>query len=704
MPILIAAVMMPLPAASQTDPASDKANFNFKNTPPQAVLEALGQLYGVQFASDVTLTERITISSGGPVSLDEMVTLLDVTLRRQGASARLEGGVVRIVPVSLAAARVEMVHLKHADPTEVAKVVEEIFQTRDLLSATTEYNTELVKTLVGELDQEDVALLTGKMRVTAVPYPRLKAVVIKAPEVVIGTIKQFVVSELDKPLPAKPAAPKPSPPSPPKPVRIELFKLNYVPASYVGDLSEELLGFRPLVESRTNTLILRTDRHERFEQLKEMIQLFDKPESLREETYHFTLNNATADEVRDILNQFFARSFQLPFTEEGLEALTGEEREKRIGQATDLLTAAGVDAEVARDFVQTNLGVPFGTVHIVADTANNAMLIRTNPKNYDMLLRLIEQLDQPRTQVFIKVFIAEVTLDDTLEMGLDFIYTDFEGSRSSSFSQDFDVSLETTGLSYSFISSNIETFFRLLQTTTTLDVIQRPQITTLDNQKAEFEFGQRVPLLQTTQLTSEGTTNSTVRYENVTTKLVVTPHVNAAGFVRMEIAQYIDDVSSDTFAITENLAPRILITRKATTTVQVRDGQTICLGGFVGDSIDDVEEKVPVLGDIPGIGELFKNVTKTRTKSEMLIFITPYILRTPQELLAMTNQRRQETVVARRDDHVSEELHLSPVPEPNPYRPWGNMRNSYSIPAGAQRSLPAEPLTVPQTQPAVEIE
>ena len=695
--LLVAAAILPAVVLAQTtQPAERTASFNFKNAKADVVLAALEQLFDVQFVSEVPLTERLTIASAGKVNAEAMVALIDVALRRQGAAARREGRLIRVVPVSLATARVEMVTLKHADPAEVAKIITEIFQTRDLLREATAQNIELVRKLLAQLEKEGPAMLAGQLRVTAVPYPRLKAVIIRAPDALLPAIKQFIATELDKAPPAKPKPPpaKPAPtPKPPAPIKEKVYRLNYVTADYLSNAAQRLHKISGYVEPRLNALILQTNKYEQFDQMEKLIKLLDVPESVRQETFHVTLNNTTAYEVREILNQLFSTTLRLPFTEAGLESLSEQQRQDRIAQAAAVLTAAGVSEEVAGEFVRGNLGIPFGMVQIVADTANNALLIRTNPKNMSTILKIVAELDRPRRQVMIKVFIAEVTLDDTMELGVDFTYQDTSGSRVQTYAMDFEASLQQTGFTYSYISNNVDAFLRALQATTRLDIISRPQVLTLDNRQALVEFGKRVPLLQTTNITAEGATTSTVRYETVATRLQVTPHVNAAGFIRMEIIQSIDEVSPDTFAITENLAPNILITRRAETHVQVRDGQTVCLGGFIGDTIDETEKKVPLLGDIPIIGYAFRSTKQRRVKSELLIFITPYILDTPQELLNLTNAYRAETVAEPRADRVSEELKPRPVPARNPYRPWGRMGMSYVIPRPPGEGQTTQPAT-----------
>jgi type II secretory pathway component GspD/PulD (secretin) len=675
-----------------------EASFNFKDAPADVVLSTLEQLFDVQFAVSVKLEPNLSLDSRGVVGIDRMVELVDSSLKPQGAVAQRDGDVVRIAPLSLTAAKVEMIRLKNADPGEVAKVINEMFQTPDLLRETTAQNAEMVRKLMEQLETHASSVLAGQMQVSAVAYPRLKAVIVRAPEISLPLIRQFIVDELDQPGPPTPKPkpkPKPEPKPKPPPDKKRIYRLNYVPANYVADTARKLSKISPYVEPRLNALILTTNKYEQFDQLQELIDLLDIPDSVETETYHVTLNNAKADEVRKTLESLFRRTRELPFTTEGLMELTADEAQ----EATSALAAAGVPERVVDLFVAGGLGVPYGDVQVIADKANNALLIRTHPRNFDRILRLIRQLDQARGQVMIKVFIGEVTLDNTTETGVDFLYQDIDNDRVQRTGLNFNVEATATGLSYTFISDNVDAFIRALQASTRVDVISRPQVLTLDNTPAQIEFGKRVPLLQTTQITSDGTVNSTVRYEDVVTKLDVTPHLNAAGFIRMDIVQTIDDVSSDTFAITEQLAPRILTTRKARTEVQVRDGQTVCLGGFIGDTIDETEQKIPLLGDIPLLGRAFSSVKKTRVKTELLIFITPYILKTPEALLSMTNQVRTRMSTTPLRDRPAQELYYQDAPEENPHRGWQRSSRRYTIPESARRKW-MEGQSSSQTSPA----
>ncbi len=736
---LLAATLLGLaligPALAQDAPPEDDAgptaSFVFRNVKVEHVLSALSELYGVQFAAGGPVDHSITLISEERIDLDRALTLLDSALAPYGKGVTREGRIVRVAPRGLLTAKVELIRLNKSDPEQVAAIVNQIFETRDLLTLISAENRTLVEQLLPAISDNRGQMLIGQLKVVAIPYPHLKAVVVRAPETVMPIIRNFIETELDQELP-KPPKPEPKPqpkpePKPEPPPEVERsYRLRYISVDDFSREARRLIGLNLTTIPRINMMLFKTRKYEEFDQLEDLIALLDIPETAELEVIYVKLNNKTADEVRRTLEQLYRYTLSKPYQPEAYDRLAAaaagaaeqvlqenpappEVREQFADEAAEEVIRRGLEQQALGEgplegFVQRDLGIPIGEVTLVTDTANNALLIRTHPRNVQTILGVIEQIDRPSGQVMINVFIAEVTLDDTLELGVDFIYTGQAGGGNSSFTlqQDFEVADNSFGLSYAFISDNIEAFIRALQTTSRFDLISRPQILPLDNTPALIEFGQRVPLIQTSQINANGAVNQTVRYETVSTRLQVTPQINEAGFVQMKIEQDIDDVSANTFAISENLAPRILITRKARTRVQVRDGQTICLGGFIGDSVDETESKVPLLGDIPLIGNAFKSTKRNRVKSELLIFITPYILRTPDELLAMTNERRMRAIVLSRPGRDLTEMQVQFEPEASPYR-RPITRKTYTVvpqePTPEPTPVPA-PVVVPATQPA----
>ena len=737
----------PAPAAS---PEEQMAGFTFNQMNGEDVLSELSRLYGIPFRASPAIGAPVSLTSKVQVDLATAMILLEAALADQDYVVRREGDEVRAISRSILSTEVESgllrpevkrIILAHSDPKSVAEVVNEVFQTRDVFLilewAAKTKDPEVMRQM---LFDKAGAVKKG-LQVKAIAYPALNAVIVKAPREVMEAITTFIKTELDeaegllKAERAKAAAEKKrkadaarkaaaaaaakttkvKPKAPPAEVE-RTFELKYVTAQEMAGLCQTFLKFRPTPVPRTNQLIWRTRKYDQFKQLDDLIGILDVPDATSSRLYCVRLKHANAATVQTVLSQLYGFTLARPATEKGaaeLEELQMPQRPDVAGPASALLEAAGLGPPEAESPPEPQLAVPFGEVSIVAVIEINALLIRTIPANYAAIKGMIDQIDQPRGQVMMDVFIAEVTLDDTTELGIDFVHSGVSGSGDYSSGMDFGVRpspSSSMGLTYSLVSDHINVFLRALKTSTRLDVISRPSVTVLDNEEAMVEFGRSVPLIQTSNVNTAGEViSSIVRYQDVTVKLTVTPHINAeAGFIQMKVAQNIDDVSSESFAISEQLAPRILIKRHVQTNVRVFDGQTICLGGFIGDTIDETESKIPLLGDIPWLGELFKSSKRSRLKTELLIFITPHIIRTPEEMLALTNKKRLDSRAMSQtgrdledlavQDKLAVPVHRRPRPD---QQPAVKPSSPTTRPAETPTTLPAKsPTTAPAKPPS----
>lgn len=167
---------------------------------------------------------------------------------------------------------------------------------------------------------------------------------------------------------------------------------------------------------------------------------------------------------------------------------------------------------------------------------------------------------------------------------------------------------------------------RALQNEGRLEVLSRPQILTADNQEATINIGQRVPFVTDSRLTPQGDTINQFTYQDVGVILKVTPRISPDGYVKMDLSPSISDLSSSKVDISKGVSVPIINQRTATTAVTVKSGQSVLLGGLIG-TVDDIRtKKVPVLGDIPGLGLLFQSKTKSKARKELLIVLTPQVL------------------------------------------------------------------------------
>jgi general secretion pathway protein D len=276
-------------------------------------------------------------------------------------------------------------------------------------------------------------------------------------------------------------------------------------------------------------------------------------------------------------------------------------------------------------------------VNVIADPDTNSLLVRTNPKNYDQVKAILDELDRPVAQVLIKVLIAEVTHDKNSDIGAEFSVLNLRSNgHGSAAGTDFNVApANPAGLVVSMLEENVAITLRALETDGKLDVLSRPYILASDNQLATITVGQEVPFITRSQLTDNGQTINTIEYDDIGILLDVVPHINPDGLVILDVAPEISALTGQTVPISETVSSPVFAKRSAQSRVGVQNGQTIVIGGLMEDKKTQTVDKVPFLGDIPFIGNMFKRTRNAKTKTELLIFLTPHVAARPEELKRM---------------------------------------------------------------------
>jgi len=279
-----------------------------------------------------------------------------------------------------------------------------------------------------------------------------------------------------------------------------------------------------------------------------------------------------------------------------------------------------------------------GQVTIIADPDTNSLLVRTKPANYDRVKEVLRELDRAVPQVLIKVLIAEVTHDNSADIGAEFSALNLRASgNGSKGGVSFGLANVTTGgLVASVVENNFTATIRALENVGKLDVLSRPYILASDNQLASITVGQEVPFINNSRITDTGQTINTLDYKDVGILLDVVPHINSDGLVILDVAPEISALTGQTVPISDTAAQPIIATRSAQTRVGIMNGQTIVIGGLMEDRKTETIDKVPFVGDIPYIGEAFKRKQISKTKTELLIFLTPHVASDPDNLKNMS--------------------------------------------------------------------
>ncbi len=343
---------------------------------------------------------------------------------------------------------------------------------------------------------------------------------------------------------------------------------------------------------------------------------------------------------------------------ETLDASPAQERVTRVyrlrhGQAVDIEASLGSFLDQERQRLQAALGndrlgaaqrLLEREVSIVAEPTSNTLLVSASPRYFPQIEQMVIELDAPKPQVLIQAVLAEVTLDDGLDLGVEWQVNKEVGSTNVGVGTDFgieDAFNAFGGMGVGIAGSDFSIFMRALQTQGKLELISRPQILASDNQPASINIGQRVPFVTNSRITEDGSTVNTVQYENVGIILDVTARLTDDGFVTMDIHPEVSSISDTSVQISEAVNAVVIDTRSADTRVTVQDGQTVVIGGLITASDSFRVAKVPLLGDIPILGEAFKSTSRDRQRRELLIILTPKVIRTVEQADAISRRQRE---------------------------------------------------------------
>jgi type II secretion system protein D len=362
------------------------------------------------------------------------------------------------------------------------------------------------------------------------------------------------------------------------------------------------------IDLRTNSLLV-GGTEDYVKLVSEIIDSLDASPAQERKTEVYRLRNSQAQEVATAVRSFL------------------DQERTRVSQALGAEAVGTAQRVLERE------------VAVVPEPVSNTLLISASPRYFDEIRDLIEELDQPQPQVLIQVLIAEVSLDNSLDLGLEWTYNNVPFAAGIEISE---ARWIASGFSSAVTGGDYNFLFRALEERGRLEVLSRPQIVTADNKPAVINVGQQIPLITDSRVTQQGDTINSFRYENVGVNLRVTPRIAPDGFVKLEVGTTNSTVSSSTVQVNQNAEVPIINQRVASTTVSVQSGQSILIGGLIGTIDDKRVRKVPFLGDIPVVGYLFRSNRNRQERRELLILLTPQIL-SKHEAIAKTTDIRTMT-------------------------------------------------------------
>jgi len=446
-----------------------------------------------------------------------------------------------------------------------------------------------------------------------------------------------------------------------------------------GSLSE-IVRVLPFV--RLNSVMVITPRAHYLDRMETWIERLDRaPENGAEkQLYVYPVQNTTASRLAVLLNSIYSASGQSGSGRSALDnqnVAPGLNRESVGGRGRT--GSAGVGGRGRSAGVGTggagasgNFGrggggsgtmvsaisvgeegddSPAAEVRVVADEENNSLMIYSTGMQYKTIKAALAKLDIPPTQVLIEASIVEVTLSDQLQYGLEWTFhNQLGGSQYSGTGVlsdgEFDfgggdgpLAQLANGFAYTVTggSNDIVAVLKALASESLLNVLSTPSVMVLDNNVASISVGQQVPINTGTTVTDGGNTINNISYRDTGVQLTVRPSVNAGGLVTLDVDQQITDVGEIDPA-TDN---RLFLDRTITSRVAVRSGESVVLGGLIRENASEAEDGVPWLYKAPLIGPLFGTTTQTRSRTELLVIITPKALYNDEELRQTSAEMRE---------------------------------------------------------------
>lgn len=410
------------------------------------------------------------------------------------------------------------------------------------------------------------------------------------------------------------------------------------------DVSDDNINL--VADTRTNSILLSGNRKDRLE-VRALISHLDTPVEQQGDTEVIYLKYAVASELVPILQRLGGR---LGITDE-------EQRQQQ--QRT---SASGSET----------------LFEIEADDNMNALIVYAPPERLRAIKSVVNQLDIRRAQVLVEGVIAEVSYDKSIELGVQWQTSApndgfFAGSRQTvaegvtpSISS-FAVDALTGGLNLGFFSSgSLRGLLNALETDGFSNILSTPTLMTMDNEEAEIVIGQNVPFI-TGQFTNNTTTPDnpfqTIERQDVGIVLKVRPQINEGDSVKLEIEQEISSIDTST-----NGADLITNKRSLKTNVLVDDNSVVVLGGLLSDDLRENQNKIPVLGDLPILGTLFRNTRDQVVKQNLMIFLRPTIIRDQRTNSRLTKNkynfiREEQTQLKDRGVTLMPSLEISDLPE-----------------------------------------
>jgi general secretion pathway protein D len=615
-----AAAQPAAPGAPEGKPGEQFVSIDFNNVDISLFIKFMSELTGTNFVVDNAVKGKVTIISPARISLDEAYKVFESVLEVNGFTSVRAGEIVKIIPAPEARTKniqtllelekanpedkviTQLIPLKYADPEEVKRLFTPLVSKNSIILGYAPANTVIITDM-----QSNIQRLAKILKQIDQP----------------GIGQQISIIPLQNADAAKLVI-----------LLTNLFKTTGAPRPQAAATADK----QPVIvaDERTNTVVILASDVDTL-RIKNLVALIDKETPRgRGRINVYYCEHASAEDLAKVLQD-------IPSQQAGAGSVGGAGG-----------TGAGASARAPT-------AVVLGKVQINADKATNSLIVMADKEDYEVMEAVIKKLDIPRSMVYIESLIMEVDAKKSMDIGIRWqLFEDtrinnnraaYGGGFSGTSTAAAAVSglINPTGLALGMLTepftiggvtvSNITAIINAVKTDDDFRILSTPQILTTDNEEARITVGENRPYQTRATTDTSGGTYESFEYRDVGKILKITPHVSEGRNVRLKLS--LEVTALDRVATVATTASRP-VTQKRTidTTVLVQDNHTIVIGGLIDDSRNNNETKVPGLGDIPLLGWLFKTQSKADQKTNLYIFLTPRVVRSPAEADRILSEKR----------------------------------------------------------------
>jgi general secretion pathway protein D len=623
----------------------DNVFLSFVDTDIESVIKAIGQISNKNFLIDPKVKGTININTTRPVPKAMAYQILLSALRVQGFTAVESNGITSIVPEldaktrftpSLANGKQETMQiatqvyvLKNESANNVITIVKPIMSANSVITAYPSNNSLIVTDYT-----DNLAKISKLIRSIDLEH-RGENSIVQLKFASAFELSQIITKIINESTPV--------------------------------DTNKRLIA---IPDARTNSIVFRADNISLINRAFEIIEKLDVPTNATGNSIHVVyLKNADATKL--------AATLRALMTIKGIEGIAGVTPNNINSLSTQ--NAAVMDPNKTITPIsgdnsnrQTNLSSPFSPLAssqengmVQADIASNSLLIAAPDHVYNKLLAVIDKLDIKRAQLYIEALIAEVSTDKASEFGVQWQELEGLNSTSNNLQAIAGTNFNKAGGNILGVAGNLKTagaglnigilrgkvnipgigevanlglLAHALESNANANILSKPNILTLDNEEAKIVIGQNLPFLTGQYAQTNGSASvspfQTIERQDVGLTLKVKTQISEGNTIKLAIRQEVSSVAD-----TLNIGGVITNKRSIDTTVLVDDGSIIVLGGLIEDRVTDTVSKVPILGDLPGFGTLFRSVTRGHTKTNLMVFLRPYIMSNTDDATKISNAR-----------------------------------------------------------------